>query len=107
MAGWILRLFIKLMNRLTGPGSSPSRRASPQREVHPESHLHMNQQTAQSMSNSLPYMPVEGGWIYGGEEEETNQLMSDIIWAPNQGELDFDMMFRNTQLNDLFPFTFG
>ncbi|CAK7234096.1 hypothetical protein SCUCBS95973_008819 [Sporothrix curviconia] len=75
VAGWILRMFINLMKKLTG-----------------------------ERGPSAEYLPVDGSFVDDGSLQGTNQLISDIIWAPVQGDFDCDFIFSNTQVNNGFMF---
>ena len=106
MAGWILRLFINLMNRATGQSGSLESSASPPMEVYSDHSFDNNQRPSQNMANPFLYMSIADESICR-EEDQTGQLISDIVWVPNQSDFDFDPMFRNAQLNDLFPYNLG
>lgn len=106
VAGWILRLFINLMNRVTGQSGSLESNLSPPMEIHTEHSFQNNQRPTQNMENPLSYMSIEGESICH-DEDQTDQLVSDLIWVPDQSDFDFDPMFRNTQLNGVFPYNLG
>ena len=38
--------------------------------------------------------------------QQTDQLLSDVIWAPDQANFDFDLLFQG-QTNGSLPFNFG
>lgn len=139
VAGWILRMFINLMKKLTAGGTSTGAdgRQAPQNgnyvqagqqnhgrpqqsqpHQQPMQHqLHQQQQGIEMESPSrpidtIPYLPVEhNGQSFvddGTALGQTNQFVSDIIWAPMPGEFDCDFIFGNTQVNSGFlPFAMG
>lgn len=139
VAGWILRMFINLMKKLTASGSttgaegrqaiqngyapgqqSQARAQQPMSHTQQMQHQLQQQQHQQGIDmtspsrplDTLPYLPVEhGGQTFvddGTGLGQTNQFISDIIWAPMQGEFDCDFIFGNTQVNSGFlPFPMG
>lgn len=141
VAGWILRMFINLMKKLTAGGSTTGAegrqavqngmaQAAQQtngRAPHPQTHQQQMQQQLQQTQgmnmtspsrpmDTIPYLPFEhGGQSFVddgtgglGQGQQANQFISDIIWAPMQGEFDCDFIFGNTQVSSgLLPFTMG
>ncbi|KAL4947585.1 fungal-specific transcription factor domain-containing protein [Aspergillus filifer] len=116
VAGWILRLFINLMKRLTETGSYA---AGPPQLLERASNtdLHLGQQSinpVQSTENPASYAAGNGGQSLvansgsicdDGRESfglvEVDQLMSDIMRAPDQN--DFDLMLNSHLASSLFP----
>ncbi|OAA59736.1 Transcription factor [Niveomyces insectorum RCEF 264] len=119
VAGWILRLFMNLMKTLTGQSNAaPDGRASQQRnaDLRGDNGSAAIQQATHSVTDFsksfglCAYPPVENGVIGDGASSlgQTNQLISDIIWAPEQADFDCDFMFGNIQVNNgSFPFHLG
>ncbi|CAK7204038.1 hypothetical protein SEUCBS139899_006789 [Sporothrix eucalyptigena] len=127
VAGWILRMFINLMKKLTGergpfPQNNPislqqhdtSQQHPHQQQQQPHPQQPLPQQPQQCITSprqdlsALPYIPVDGTFVDDGSLattaglNHTNQLISDIIWAPVQGDFDCDFIFGNTQVNSGF-----
>jgi hypothetical protein len=122
-AGWILRLFINLMKKLTAQkfrcwgnrNCGKSNSSGDSDEVGFTTLQNIGDNTSKHMSTGLMLNAVvqpsaENGQLYARSGEmnrfgQTEQLMSDVIWASDQNNFDFDFMFR-TQSNSLFPFSF-
>ncbi|RHZ62630.1 hypothetical protein CDV55_106004 [Aspergillus turcosus] len=122
VAGWILRLFINLMKKLTGQSvgcdSAPSRTKpdqtgdsgfeSPSATVGSGGTSAMQMASGldnlihRSLGNDQSSTRVEE-W---NESQQTDKLLSDVIWAPDQTNFDFDLLFQG-QSNGSLPFNFG
>lgn len=60
---------------------------------------------------NLINQPVEADQLSARVEEwnaiqQSDQLLSDVIWAPDQNNFDFDLLFQG-QSNGSLPFNFG
>ena len=120
VAGWILRLFINLMKNLTGQTSVHDGNFSHRREANSSSDIEPSQQSGQTSRDSSTFTAAnQYQYIVGNNSSmcdtrrdefgltQTNQLMSDIIWAPDQNDFDFDILLNSAQSNSLFPFSLG
>lgn len=119
VAGWILRLFINLMKGLTGHAGVYDTGPAQPLEGFPNGDLGLGQQSAQpapstrnpasySVENTDKYLMANCGTIcHDGRDSfglvEADQLLTDIIWAPDQNDFDFDIMLNSAHSNSLFP----
>ncbi|RFU30531.1 hypothetical protein B7463_g5824, partial [Scytalidium lignicola] len=116
VAGWVLRLFINLMRRLTGQSEAYGSSLDQRRERN----LSVNQDVVQPPSmngtNLTSFLSVNidecvtanngsiGDQVGNGFDLlQTDQFMADIMWA-DQNDLDFDIMLKSAQSKSLFPF---
>ncbi len=110
VAGWVMGLFINLMKRLTSQAGGNDGGASHTRGAEPAPHQQTERDFASPSKNpdELSYMPFDHDTAFASDEAslgQTNQLLSDIIWAPLQNDFDGDFMFGNPPLNTGFmPF---
>lgn len=114
VAGWILRLFIKLMKRLTGHGSYSAQ--IPDGISNRDRHL--GQQSIQPLPNNSSPPSYSGGNTdqypvappRQGHEDfgivETDQLISDVIWDSGQSDFDLDLSLFPSHLGFLQGRTF-
>lgn len=125
VGGWILRLFINLMKKLTGQnvgcGSKHDRGTQDESRAPGNSGVDSSSAAARPRSNKTLQMgpglsnliqePVENGQSSArvdewNELQQTDQLLSDVIWAPDQTNFDFGFLFEG-QPNGSLPFNFG
>lgn len=125
VAGWILRLFINLMKKLTGHSvgrdNPSSRNKAHQSGYRGDSGFELPSATVSSVENNAMQMgsglnslinrSLENDQSCTRVEEWnevrlTDQLLSDVIWAPDQTNFDFDLLFQERS-NGCLPFSFG
>lgn len=123
VAGWILRLFINLMKRLTGQNAAFV--AGPA-QVSLGTTANRDHQFGQQSNQAVPcnknipsypggntdqYLLAKNASFNQSQEGfgpvETDQLMSDIIWGSGQNDLDFDLMLNGIQSTSMFPAHLG
>lgn len=125
VAGWILRLFINLMKKLTDQNvrydSNLDRSRQDRTGYGGNSSMDSPSAATRSGTNRTMQMghglgnlinqPVEADQLSARVEEwnaiqQSDQLLSDVIWAPDQNNFDFDLLFQG-QSNGSLPFNFG
>ncbi|KAJ5988015.1 hypothetical protein N7481_003225 [Penicillium waksmanii] len=125
VAGWILRLFINLMKKLTDQNvryDSDLDRSRQDRTGYrgdssmdsPSAATRSGTTRTMQMGHGLGNLinqPVEADQLSARVEEwnaiqQSDQLLSDVIWAPDQNNFDFDLLFQG-QSNGSLPFNFG
>lgn len=104
VAGWILRLFINLMKRLTGQSFGKSNNVGGGARC-------SNQGKGDTLDNDFPASSVGGltsqhippnGSFLGGDQDATDQLLSDALWDADQDPFNLEFVPR-AQPNGLFP----